>query len=91
MMKFKEESEDIAVKDRLWGATERELLGFAQKYADRHVVGAGRSGGQRDICSAAKGKGYRIGDVAKVGSALRRGADPSETLNKYRDHLGLSV
>ncbi|WP_323008511.1 hypothetical protein [Paracoccus sp. (in: a-proteobacteria)] len=38
-MKFKETAEDLAVKDRLWDATERELEHFARLYADGHVVG----------------------------------------------------
>lgn len=91
MSHFVETVADVEVENRLWDATKRELLGFCQKFADRHVVGERRSDGQKDVCEAAKLKGYRITDVARIGAAIRSGRDFSDTLESYRESLGLAT
>lgn len=72
-MKFKETAEDLAVKDRLWDATERELEHFARLYADGYVVGEPYSDAQKDATSAAKRKGYPKGLVRDLGAIVRKG------------------
>ncbi|WP_313349101.1 hypothetical protein [Paracoccus sp. (in: a-proteobacteria)] len=72
-MKFKETAEDIAVKDRLWDATERELEHFSRLYADGYIKGEDYSDAQRDATSAAKRKGYPKGLVRALGGIIRKG------------------
>ncbi|MEX5600732.1 hypothetical protein [Pseudophaeobacter sp. C1-32P7] len=69
---------DLAVKANAWKAMEREVMGFAQRYASEHVIGqTAPSDAQRNIAWAAKDKGYPVTLVKKAGSLLRRidGAD----------------
>ena len=70
---------DLAVKANAWKAMEREVMGFAQRYASEHVIGqTAPSDAQRNIVWAVKDKGYPATLVKKAGSLLRRieGADP---------------
>lgn len=92
-MKFKEEPADLAVKARLWDATERELEGFARKYAAGHVKGERYSEIQKDVTYAAKAKGYKIGLVRELGDHVRRDKwdQPSclAARRTFRQELGL--
>ncbi|REF70384.1 hypothetical protein [Paracoccus versutus] len=72
-MKFKETAEDLAVKDRLWDATERELEHFARLYAEGHVAGFRYRDAQKDATSAAKRRGYPKGLVRDLGAVVRKG------------------
>lgn len=91
---LKEDSSDIAVKTRLWEATQRELLGFVERYAAHHVVGCRVSDGQEDVACAAKAKGYPKTLVRDLGSLSRRGlmggVEATEALRAYRVKIGLA-
>lgn len=89
---LKEDAADIQVKERLWQATERELLGFSERYAAAHEVGERVSDPQEDIACAAKLKGYPKTLVRNLGGVIRREL-PDETrglLDGYRQKLGLA-
>lgn len=93
MMRFKETAEDIAVKLRLWEASYRELMHFAERYAEEHVVGERSSEGQESVVWAAKAKGYPIGVVRRLGSLVRRdmreAPEAKAVTERYRERLGL--
>lgn len=90
-MRYRETEADLAVKARLWEATEREVMRFANSFAEGHVVGARRSAAQADTIYAAKKKGYPIGLIESVGAAIRRGDDAriEAELLGYRPKIGL--
>lgn len=73
-----EAPEDLAVKERLWDATRREVMRFAQRHAAEHVVGEARSEPQADILEAAKRKGYEITLIENCGTLHRRIAAAQE-------------
>lgn len=91
MGKFKEECSDIAVKERLWNATEREALRFANREAEEFVVGSAYSDGQKEVTSAAKKKGYPIGLIRTLGRAIRLNleVERDQALVEYRSKIGL--
>lgn len=89
MSRLKNDASDFAVIEGLWAATRREIEGFARKYAERHEVGVRRSEGQRDICHAAKVKGYRIGDISLIGGMLRRDVCVEHEFSRIRGRMGL--
>lgn len=83
-----ETPEDLEVKRKLWRATEREVMGFAQRYADLHAVGSKKpSDGQKDIAAAAKKKGYPKTLIYQAASIIRRKAkeDRNSKLEKWAD------
>ena len=91
--RLKEDAGDIAVKARLWDATRRELMHFATRYAEEHVVGVRVSDGQEDVAIAAKDKGYPKTLVRALGSIVRRdlseSSEASEMIAEYQIKLGL--
>lgn len=95
MRRYKETAEDIEVKDRLWGAVQREAMRFAVRYAEEHVVGERSSTEQENICDTAKAKGYPKGLIRELGSLVRRNmADGDRAVDvfaAYRGKIGLSV
>lgn len=90
---FKETAEDIAVKDRLWSATEAEAMRFAKRCADAHVVGSAYSEGQKDVTHIAFKKGYPKGLIRKLATHIRanREEDRTALLLEYRSSIGLNV
>ena len=90
---FKETAEDVAVKDRLWSATEAEAMRFANRCAEEHVVGAAYSDGQKDVTEAAHKKGYPKGLIRKLATHIRadREEDRTALLEEYRNSIGLNV
>lgn len=88
---FKETVEDIAVKDRLWSATEAEAMRFAERCAEEHVVGIKYSDGQKDVTDAAHKKGYPKGLIRALATHIRadREADRIALLDDYKRDLGL--
>lgn len=92
MNKLKETAGDIEVKERLWCATEREVLKFAGREAEEFVKGEAHSDGQKDVTSAAKKKGYPCGLIRSLGRArrLELDAEISAQLSEYREKIGLS-
>lgn len=92
-MRLKETAEDLAVKDRLWDATDRELHHFAEIYAAGHVPGERYSDAQKDATSAAKVKGYPKGLVRSLGDIVRKdewgGVEAASIRQEYRARLGL--
>ncbi|KHQ51128.1 hypothetical protein [Mameliella alba] len=92
---LKETAEDIAVKDRLWSATERELLYFAGRMREEHKPGHdGDTDGQRDVVSAARDRGYPVTLIRFLSAAKRADVMDeagSERIALYRDKLGLGV
>lgn len=92
---MKEDAQDVAVKRRLWEATAKELLHFANRCAEEHVVGQRYPRGQQAVTAAAKRKGYPILLVRALGSLIRRGKidAPEVTLMllRYKDDIGLKV
>lgn len=90
---FKETAEDVAVKDRLWSATEAEAMRFANRCAEEHVVGAAYSDGQKDVTEAAHQKGYPKGLIRKLATHIRadRDEDRAALTHDYRCKLGLNT
>lgn len=95
MIRFKEDAGDAEVKRQLWSATEREILRFANRFAEEHEQGNRYSRGQRVVCAAAKKKGYPKTMIQKIGRLIRREAEGSQDminiLKKYRWQIGLGV
>lgn len=91
--RLKEDASDIAVKARLWDATKRELLHFANRYAEEHVVGSRVSDGQEGVVCAASAKGYPRTLVRNLGELARRDMADSdrarEEIQSYQIKLGL--
>ena len=92
-MKLVETAGDIAVKDKLFNSTMSEVLGFAKKHAERHVVRGGETEGQKDILSAAKSKGYTMKQIRRAAMFIRRGKTETVAyenfVSEYRNKLGL--
>lgn len=90
---LKEDDGDRAVKLQLWSATERELMHFASRYAEEHVVGERASEAQEGVADAAKAKGYPKGLVRMLGSLVRREMvetpDAAALMREYRVKIGL--
>lgn len=92
-MKLKETAGDLAVKEKLWCSTERELHGFAAAYADGRVKGEKYSDAQRDATCAAKRKGYPVMLVRKLGGIILKGewggVECTSLHARYRHRIGL--
>lgn len=92
-LKLKETPDDLAVKERLWCATEREIERFAKAYADGHIVGQAYSDAQRDATSAAKSKGYPKGLIREAGRFVKNGEWGGQVClafrRGYRARIGL--
>lgn len=90
---LKEDDGDRAVKLRLWSSTERELMHFASRYAEEHVIGERASEAQGGVADAAKAKGYPKVLVRKLGSLVRREMvetpDAAALMREYRVKIGL--
>lgn len=95
MIRYKEDAADAMVKRQLWNATKRENMRFANRFAEEHETGSRYSRGQKDVCSAAKEKGYPKAMIQKLGRLIRRGQEGSQDmidiLNKYRWQIKLGV
>ncbi|MTH66720.1 hypothetical protein [Paracoccus shanxieyensis] len=72
-MRFKETADDLAVKAKLWDATDREIERFARSYADGFVKGERYSDAQKDACAAAKRKGYPKMLIHALGAQVLKG------------------
>ena len=92
--RLKESQEDSDVKARLWDATSRELIRFAERYAEEHVVGQRVSEAQEDVACAAAKMGYPKTLVRDLGSAARRGVMAEDRavgmLCAYQIRIGLA-
>ena len=92
-MKLKETAEDVAVKDRLFDSSLAEVLRFAKKHCELHIVGEGEVDDQKDILCAAKMKGYQMGVVRSFSSLIRRklidSSQYTTEVSVYRERLGL--
>lgn len=83
---MKEDAWDVAVKRRLWEASQRELMYFAGRCAEEHVVGTKYSKGQQSVTAAARAKGYPAGLVRKLAALKRRGLLEGERASLLLDH-----
>jgi hypothetical protein len=64
---LKETAADAEVKTRLWSATERELLGFAERHAlARSPKQKADNDVQADVIEAVKRRGYPVSVVRQV-------------------------
>lgn len=88
-MKLKETAEDLEVKERLWGATVREVREISERYAAAHEVGVRETERQYDIVFAAKKRGYPMGLVRDLARSIRCGKSEEHHLNGFRDAIGL--
>lgn len=88
---FKETAEDLAVKAHLWKSTKAEVMRFASRCAEEHVVGEPYSDGQKDVTAAARKKGYPKKLVRVIATHIRAGRDEKreKVLADYRADIGL--
>ena len=92
-MKLKQTDEDVAVMEKLFDSTMREVLGFSGKYSAAHCVGTRETDEQKDIICAAKARGYQKGLIRKFAYFIRAGltdsAVYSDEVLDYRERLEL--
>lgn len=74
---LKEDDGDRAVKLRLWSSTKRELMHFASRYAEEHVIGERASGAQGggSRCRESEGLPEGARPQARVAGAPGNGRD----------------
>lgn len=94
-VRLKETPEDIATKERLWDATEREVLGLSANYAGKQDL-EGAQERWLDAQAIAKRKGYPVALVKKVGRLLHgsmsdKTVEAAAALSDYRAKIGLKV
>lgn len=81
--------DDKMVTEKLWTSTKEEVLRFATAYANKRVDGKGYNDDQKDICAAARRKGYSTRLIRAVGNRIWRDEDVAPVLEGFRSNLNI--